>query len=654
MLGRARRRVRGRIATRGLALACVVAATACGPAAVDSTSDSGPATTSEPDASAATTPAPVASGVRPHPADVAAALAASFSAEDLDTHARAIVAHERPSGSDGENAAIDYVVNTLEAAGVPVRVDEFEAYLSTPVSATVQVVGDGYAPEAITVAYSGAAEALVAEVVDLGTLADLPILESGTGEMLDVVGATLASEQSELDELPDVAGKIVLVTGQPRNGPTATLEALGAAGVVFVNPEERVNDLIVTSTWGSPSLRNYHRLPQLPVAHVPHSAGERLRAYLDRGPLELQLDVEIDTGWKTLRLATARIEPPGRGRGPYVLFGGHIDAWHHGATDEGASNAAMLSLAISLHQQRASLARGVVVAWWPGHSNGRYAGSTWFADQYATELRQRAVAYLNVDGIGQRGASEFGAATTASLARLAQSVVLDGAGSPLEPGRPGTNSDQSFNGIGLPLLQLYHNRSAEDRGTWWWHTPEDTFDKIDFDILKVDADLYAAALAALAVPSVLPLDLVAQAEAAGEALARRAEEADSRLDLAAARAAHARMSRTFAALHAQLTRDTVGVVPGLDVEVVRILRPLHRVLYVAGTPHHPDPGRGPGALPGLWPARVLAEEEPGSDRYGFAHTTLVREANRIVEAFDETTARSEALVRRLQEIDGDD
>lgn len=653
MLGRIGRRASGMLATRGWVSAWLVAVSACGPAA-DNGADAASAGNTDEGATASVTTTLGTNGARPHPADVGAAVAAMYGPADLNAHARAIIEHERPSGSDGENAAIDYVVATLEAAGVPVRIDEFDAYISTPVRATVQVVGEMWAPEAITVAYSAPVEGLVADVVDLGTLADLPQLEAGTGEMLDLVGASLPSDQSELGELPDVAGKIVLVTGQPRNGPTSTLEALGAAGVVFVNPEERVNDLIVTSTWGSPSLRNYHRLPRLPVAHVARSAGDRLRAYLDRGPLELQLDIEVDTGWESLRLATAHIEPPDRPDGPYVIFGGHIDSWHHGATDEGASNAAMLSLALALHEHRASLSRGVVVAWWPGHSNGRYAGSTWFADQYASELRERAVAYLNVDGIGLRGASEFAAATTASLARLAQSVVLDGAGSPLTQRRPGTNSDQSFNGIGMPLLQLYHNRSAEDRGTWWWHTAEDTFDKIDFDILKTDTDLYAAALAALTVPTVLPLDLVAQAEAAGDALARRAEEADSRLDLSAARAAHAQMSRTFAALQAELTRDTVGVVPDLDVEVVRILRPLHRVLYVAGTPHHPDPGLGPGPLPGLAPARVLAEEEPTSDRYGFAHTTLVREVNRIVEAFEETATRSKALVNRLQEIDGDD
>ena len=362
----------------------------------------------------------------------------------------------------------------------------------------------------------------------------------------------------------------------------------------------------------------------------------------------------MDTGWQTLRLAVARIDPASRTDAPYVLFGGHIDAWYHGGTDEGASNAAMVALAQAFHAERAGLTRGLVVAWWPGHSNGRYAGSTWFADQFATELREQALAYVNVDGIGQQGASRFGAATTASLAELARGAILDAAGVPIEPVRPGTNSDQSFNGVGLPLLQLHHTRSGEDGGTWWWHTPEDTFDKIDFEVLKKDTDLYASALAALTAATVLPVDLVAQAEAAGEALVDRAAQSGGQFDLAAGRAAHARMARAFAELQVDVTREEASAVPDLDLAIVRVLRPLHRVLYVAGTAHHPDAGRSPGALPGLWPATILTEEPLGSDRFGFALTTLTREENRIVELFSESTHRAEQLSRKIKEDGSDD
>ncbi len=560
-------------------------------------------------------------------------------ADGLAEQARAIVQHERPSGSPGEFAAIDHIVETLRGDGIDVEVHRFPAYASDPVSARVEVPGAGLAPEAITVSFSASVDGLEAPLVDAGALDDLPGLIPGTGERLVL-------EAGAAEVLPDVEGKIVLVTGQPRNVPVAVLERLGAAGVIFGNPEERLNELIVTSTWGVPSLLSYHRLPELPVAEVKRSGADSLRARLARGPVTVRLSTEVETGWKPLRLAVARIPGP-TDDAPYVLFGGHIDGWHHGATDEGASNAAMVELARAFHARRDDLRRGLVVAWWPGHSNARYAGSTWYADHFFDELRRRAVAYVNVDGIGQRDAKRFGAATTASLEGLATRVIRDGAGQSIDPFRPGRNSDQSFNGAGLPLLQLYHNRLEEDGGYWWWHTPDDTYDKIDPEILETDADLYAAALASLLADPVLPLDLEAQVGQVGDAMAAHVERSGGRLDLSDARERHQRLASAVADLQPALEGARAG--PGLDREVLALHRILHRILYVPHTPYQPDSGIGWTLLPGLAPASILDEAEPGSDRYRFAETSLVRESNRLMEALADATARARALAERLRE-----
>jgi Iap family predicted aminopeptidase len=573
---------------------------------------------------------------------LAAAVRTHISAASLEPHARAIVEHERLSGSEGENAAIDYVVATLEAAGVPVEVHAFEVYASDPVSASVSVP-DGPAFPAITSSFSASVRSLRAPLVDLGPLANLPAVEVGTGERIVLEGEGIGGSASR--SLPDVSGAIVLVDGQPRNLPVIVLDQLGAAGVIFANTEERVNDLIVTSTWGTPSLLNYHRLPDLPVAHIARSAGEQLRALLAAGPLEVALSAETDTGWKELRLAVARIPGPDPAS-PYVLFGGHIDGWYHAATDEGASNAAMLDLALAFHAERERLRRGLVVAWWPGHSTARYGGSTWFADHFFEELRARAVAHVNVDGIGQMGARLFAAATTASLAELARFTMQRGEDADIQPTRPGRNSDQSFNGVGLPLLQLYRNRAEEDGGYWWWHTPEDTFDKIDFDILAGDTNLYAIALSALLGREVLPLDVVGQVEMLGAAIAARSEAGGGRFDLSRASEAQAELLALAGRLQGALPRATGS--PSLDMALVDVLRPLHRVLYVPQTPHHPDAGAVPGLLPGLAPTATLAEETPGSDRHRLAMATLVRERNRLLEAIAESNRRAAALLASLE------
>ncbi len=566
--------------------------------------------------------------------ELGAAVRNAVTAARLEQHARGIVEHERLSGSPGENAAIDYIVEVLRADGVPVYVHTFLVYASDPVSATVEVPGSDLSPKAITASYSGAADGLEAPLVDMGTLADLPGLEVGTGERL-----TLAGD----GPFPDLSGAVALIEGQPRNTPTLQHALMGAVGVIYTNPEDRLNDLIVTTTWGTPSLRNYHRLPTTPVAQVNKSAGDVLRDLVAKGPTRVRLGVEVSTGWKTLRLAVARIPAPDPDA-PYVLMGGHIDGWYHGGTDNGGANATMLELARAFYQSRATLRRGLVVAWWPGHSNARYGGSTWFVDRYFDELRKRAVAYVNVEGLGQMDAKRFGAATTSSLAGLAKRVVLSREAAEIQPRPPGRNSDQAFNGVGLPLLQLSHSRLGEDGGYWWWHTPDDTFDKLDFNILKTDSDLYADALSELLAAPVVPVDLAAEVQALGEVIARRQQTAGGRFDLGDAVDRQRRLLDIVREVQDAPPRE-----PGreFNLGLVRVLRPLFRVLYDPLSPFHPDPGRSLGLLPGLAPVEILANEDPGSDRYRFAETSLIRERNRLLEAIDVAIGEAQRLRGQL-------
>ena len=122
-----------------------------------------------------------------------------------------------------------------------------------------------------------------------------------------------------------------------------SITELGAAGVIFVNPEERLNDLTTTSVWGAPSLRNYHRIPSLPVAEITRSAGEEIRSRMARGPVRVSMSTETKTGWKELRLLVASIQGP-NADAPFVLAGGHLDSWHFGGTDNAGANVAMLAL----------------------------------------------------------------------------------------------------------------------------------------------------------------------------------------------------------------------------------------------------------------------------------------------------------------------
>ena len=586
--------------------------------------------------------------------------------EGLARSLDSIVRYDRRSGTEGEARALDFILRELRAEGIPARVDTFSAYVSDPVSASVEApaADPEFSPEALTVSFAGSAEALTAPLVDVGGADALPALAVATGERLlleceldaelrrptgipgGVQAGTTAGAGGErtCPEAPDLRGKIAMVEALPIPETAWKLERLGAVGAIFVNPEDRLNALITTTLWAGPSLRNQHRIPSLPLAEVTQGDGQRLRSMLEEEPgLRVRLTSEVETRWKPLRLVQAAI-PAENPVGSFAVLGGHIDSWWQGATDEAASNAAMLELARAFWDQRERLRRGLVVAWWPGHSNARYAGSKWYADHHFQQLRQRAVAYLNVDGIGQREASTFDAATTVSLADVARNAVQEVSGQRIEPDRPVRNSDQSFNGIGLPLLQIYHRRPDSLGGYWWWHSREDTRDKIDASVLDADAGAYAGALSRLLVSPRLPVDPVDQVDYLGQLLHDRQATASGRLDLSAEIKLQARLLEAVEGVEEALPPEPDERV---NLSRLRVLRPVHRVLYTLGGSYHPDPSVNLGPLPGLGPVDRLAEAEPGSHRYEVTRRTLVRERNRVNEALQRSLERAERLRARL-------
>jgi len=118
-----------------------------------------------------------------------------------------------------------------------------------------------------------------------------------------------------------------------------------------------------------------------------------------RGPAKVRLTTELKTGFMKVPLAIAEVQgltEPDK----FVLFNGHIDSWHRGASDNGTANACMLETARVLGKHRNGLHRGVRFAWWSGHSQGRYSGSTWYVDHHWIDLHRHAIVHLNVDSLG--------------------------------------------------------------------------------------------------------------------------------------------------------------------------------------------------------------------------------------------------------------
>lgn len=109
----------------------------------------------------------------------------------------------------------------------------------------------------------------------------------------------------------------------------------------------------------------------------------------------------------------------------WVIMGNHRDAWTFGAVDPNSGTTAMLEAARgfgSLLKKGWKPRRTIVLCSWDGEEYG-LLGSTEWAEEYADELKQKAVAYLNMDAAVS--GDNFGAASVPSMWKLIRAVTRD-------------------------------------------------------------------------------------------------------------------------------------------------------------------------------------------------------------------------------------
>jgi N-acetylated-alpha-linked acidic dipeptidase len=112
----------------------------------------------------------------------------------------------------------------------------------------------------------------------------------------------------------------------------------------------------------------------------------------------VHLKVDMDTRVAPYYVTEARIrgsESPDQ----WVILGNHRDAWVFGGVDPSSGTAAMLEMTRGLGkllQQGIRPKRTLVFCSWDGEEYA-LTGSTEWGEQYADELKKKAVAYLNVD-----------------------------------------------------------------------------------------------------------------------------------------------------------------------------------------------------------------------------------------------------------------
>lgn len=550
------------------------------------------------------------------------------------------------SGTPEELESFEYLRRQVEAYGLRTELILHDAYISLPGPARLTLTGSaagdapgdgaGGTPDCITHSFSRASG-------PAGVRAR--VVYAGQGTPADFAGI-------------DAAGRVVLLDGIAN--PAASLRAsrAGAVGQIHVSPLPHLYEMCISPVWGSPTPEQRDLLPTTVVVTVRRADGEALRARVLGGEaVEAELLAEVDTGWRRTPILEAHLDAGDARDDGFVLFSGHHDTWHRGVMDNGSANATMLEVARLLAPRRAALRRGLRLCFWSGHSHGRYSGSSWYADAKFMELAGRCVAHVNVDSVGARGNTVLADALSSNeLFALAAEAVGRWGGQRLDGHRMSRAGDQSFWGIGVPSLFMALGEQPAGEGDnvmgpaiggarrkgagfgWWWHTPDDTLDKIDPDLLVRDARIYVHAIGRLLTDPVLPLDVGRQAESMGRELSALAEALGGRLDVTGLLTG----VRALVAASARLREKAAGAsdldAAPLNRALVAACRALVPIDYTSGDRFDPDPALRQNAYPVLDPVRALAATPAGSEDALFAAVAARRAVNRVAVALAEAQA----------------
>ena len=434
---------------------------------------------------------------------------------------------ERYSGSEAGEAAVDYLVQELEAAGIEHERHYYELMRSLPVQASVTVKKSGepdFTVEAIAAVYSGEAHGLTGELV---------------WDEMCTKGQLNGMEQEE--RFRTFKGKIVLTYDISFPFYYEAARA-GALGIVAIWPKDIHHHDTMGGVWGMPGSRDRDLYPYLPYVQILGQDGLKLIEMVKAGTAAVgteaakgmavtaQMDVAMDNRIVRSSMPVATI--PGKSES-FVLLSGHYDSWYEGMTDNGAANVLMLETARALEKFKDRLNRTVVIAWWSGHSDGRYSGSTWFCDHHYEYLRKHCVAHINMDICGCKGSNavRFDMSGMEGEAFNDEFLASYNSRKPLAYRALDRSSDQTFWGTMTPVSiapQFYMDDGQTPQPPkssdilrpaampaafgvggpfYWWHTREDTLDKIGDDVLARDCEIAARLVLRYAMEKPLPIEL---------------------------------------------------------------------------------------------------------------------------------------------------
>jgi hypothetical protein len=583
------------------------------------------------------------------------ALINQVSSDRLMEFTQRVTRYVRLSGSREEREAFRYIAERLRGWGFEIEEHRAECWTSWPVSASLEILGESPQPiPCIThaMAASTPPEGIVLDLVDVGSGDD----------------AALGRQSPR--------GHAAVCGGLAMPATVSQIERAGALAQVYICGDQ-IHEMISSIVWGSPSPDTACLLPKTPVVSVNREGGAKLYEAMRRseglrtpaeGCARVRICAQVDSQWRSLPQLIAHLRAP-RGNGDFLLFSGHVDSWHYGAMDNGSANATQLEVARIMASRRRFFRRDLRLAFWSGHSHSRYAGSAWYADNFWQDLYDHCVLHLNVDSVGAKGASLLSEAIVMDEVRdFASAIVEKVAGQRLSGVRPSRAGDQSFWGHGIPsLFMTLSEQPADDSETaraysllmggaprsgglgWWWHTPEDTLDKLDPMFLARDAQVYLLATQRTLEDPILPLDYRSVVVEAREVLRRYDKEAKGRFDLSPVDEALENLSKCLNAFYRRIrsVRLTHATAERANACIKALGRELIPINYCRAERFDHDTTLAVPPFPGLEPMRRLGQFDPDSDEARQLCVALVRGRNKVCYHLGRAQRHVEAALAHL-------
>ncbi|MGM0717782.1 MAG: M28 family metallopeptidase [Halobacteriota archaeon] len=549
----------------------------------------------------------------------------------------------RVSGTADEVAAADYICDRLDANEVSYERHEPELYISQPHDATIQTLNMEFEPGPVKTVSFSASTTVAGSVEYVG---------SAGGDLLDDDD----DSREPYHDVGDLSGAIALTkAGSLSIRAVRKLEEKGAAGVIAIHKHDREpHNGIATPIWGgAPRYDERDKIPDVPIANVNKLDGETLIewAQSDEG-LELELSTDLTTDWMECPIVVATIEgKKDPENDDFVLLHGHYDSWYVGVTDNATGDAGLLESARVFEEHSDELDRNLRVAWWPGHSTGRYAGSTWYADEFATDLAENCVAQVNMDSPGAKDATEYTdmSCWCPEAHGLVCEAIDDVTGAPYEEHFPFRAGDYSFDNLGITgFFMLSSNiptEVREERGYHGvggcggnsnaWHVSTDTLDKAGKDELLRDIRVYLIAVARVLNADVLPFDHARTVAKLRDAVERYDEVAGNRFDFSPTLDRLDILEEEIAVFQETARADGIDAATANNA-ITSLSRVLTRLYLVEREQFQQDPATSRDPFPRYSVAQKF--EVVDGDEARFVTTQLTREQNTVVGELERARA----------------